>query len=172
MADVLRFEPVSASAPTPSEAWGSEEWLEVLVSVFQAGRQLRKVLAKFTHICHVNDSEFLLLWLCGHGGEQGVQQSELVGRLGLSPPQLSGLVYDVRDRGWIEMQRPAADRRRQVLRLTEAGHEVLRQTVLRLAPLLHDLEVRVTHAERQTCREFLGHLAEIEDNSTHSARAA
>lgn len=172
MADFLPFESPSDSAPAPAEAWGANQWLEVLVSVFQAGRQLRKVLAKFTHTCHVNDAEFLLLWLCGQGDERGVQQAELGGRLGLSPPQLSGLVYDVRDRGWIEMQRPAADRRRQILRLTAAGQDVLRQTVQQLAPLLHNLAERVTYAERQTCREFLGHLAEIEDSSNQTARAA
>lgn len=136
-------------------------WVEVVLTAFQASRQLRKTLAQFTHACQLNDSEFLLLWICGGQREHGVAQAELTSRLGLSAAQLSGLVYDVCDRGWIEMQRPAADRRRQILRLTAAGQQVLQQTMERLLPLVAALESQVTQAERVTCLEFLRHLVAI-----------
>jgi DNA-binding MarR family transcriptional regulator len=145
-------------------------WIEVVLTAFQASRQLRKVLAQHTHACQLNDSEFLLLWICGGRREQGVPQADLIGRLGLSAAQLSGLVYDVCDRGWIEMQRPAADRRRQILRLTAAGQLVLERTMTRLQPLVTALESQVTEAEQATCLEFLRHLVAIgADESTEQS---
>lgn len=177
MVDVIRLRRRQGGERGMVERSEPDWWVEVVLTAFQASRQLRKVLAQHTHTSQLNDSEFLLLWICGGRREQGVPQADLIGRLGLSAAQLSGLVYDVCDRGWIEMLRPAADRRRQILRITASGQQVLEGTMARLQPLVAALESQVTEAEQATCLEFLRHLVaigtdECEEQSAPDGKAA
>ena len=85
-----------------------------------AGRLLRRLLADLAATAGLSDAELLLVWLCT-GQSQGWVQVDLAIAVGLSPAQTSGMVERLRQRGLIEMQRLATDRRRQVWRATTTG---------------------------------------------------
>ena len=115
-------------------------WIHVMQAVSLCNRQLRRALADATAICHLSDTEFFLLWACHEGPQHGVGQHDMASVLGVSGAQMSGMVYDLRDRGLLLLERPAWDRRRQLLRITPSGRSLLDQTLNNLAPLARELE--------------------------------
>ncbi|MFM2097178.1 MAG: HTH-type transcriptional repressor NicR [Planctomycetota bacterium] len=115
-------------------------WIHVMQVVALCNRQLRRALADATSLCHLSDTEFFLLWACHEGPQHGVGQHDMASVLGVSGAQMSGMVYDLRDRGLLLLDRPAWDRRRQLLRITSSGRSLLDQTLSNLAPLARELE--------------------------------
>lgn len=89
--------------------------------------------------------EFLVLSFVS--AAEGLSQQRLAERLGLDPTLIVGLVDTMEERGLMTRQRDTADRRRNVLCLTEAGH---------------DLHRRATDAAASAEAEFLAPLGEAE----------
>ncbi|MFM7073228.1 MAG: hypothetical protein ACKO38_15690 [Planctomycetota bacterium] len=104
-------------------------------AILQAGRELRQRLATVGHSRHLSDTELLLLWACskppasvaddGDACEAGYSETGLAGPLGLSGGELSGILYDLRDRGLMRFSRVPDGDARQPIELTADGRDAL-----------------------------------------------
>lgn len=93
-------------------------------------------------------------------GSPGASQQHLVERLDLDRSTIADIVARLERRGLIERLRDGADRRRNVLHLTELGrseHAALRPRVARVDAVLTD---GLAPADRATLRRILGELLE------------
>jgi DNA-binding MarR family transcriptional regulator len=113
-----------SSSGNPPEA-SDERLLRLVERASGAGRSLRRLLAEHAAAAGLSDAELLVIWLAGDRGEAGMVQGDLAAAIGVSPALMSGLVERLRQRGLVEVQRSAVDRRRQVWRTTEQGRQVL-----------------------------------------------
>jgi len=136
-------------------------WIHVMQVVSLCNRQLRRALADATALCHLSDTEFFLLWACHEGPQHGVGQHDMASVLGVSGAQMSGMVYDLRDRGLILLDRPAWDRRRQLLQITPNGRSLLDQTLSNLAPLARELERAVPDHELATLLALISQMTTV-----------
>jgi DNA-binding MarR family transcriptional regulator len=102
------------------QAEGAVNWLHLVERVGVCSRLLRAALDHQMAACNLNPSQFSVLWAC-HRQREGVGQSELAEALAVSPAHVSGLVEQLRRRKFLAGHRPAADRRRQLWRLTLGG---------------------------------------------------
>ena len=137
-------------APRPTNVDG----LALVHAILQSGRELRQRLAAVGHARHLSDSELLLLWACsrpptvaddekalgestsseqvlGGEGASGAEHSEagLAGPLGLSGGELSGMLYDLRDRGLVRFSRVPDGDTRQRIELSADGQTVLAEAI-------------------------------------------
>lgn len=100
-------------------------WLAVAERVFAVARQLRRALAAAGRGADLNEIELITLWACSVAPPEGMGQTQLIARLGVSPAQVSGLVESLRRRGLLSAKRDPLDRRRQRWQLTEQGQALL-----------------------------------------------
>ncbi len=113
--------------------------LTLVHTILQAGRELRQRLATVGHPRHLKDSELLLLWACSRpatdgpdgaaASEEGFSETGLAGPLGLSGSELSGMLYDLRDRGLLAFVRVPDGDSRQRIELSAEGQVVLGEAV-------------------------------------------
>lgn len=136
----------------------SPNWVALIQQAYLAGRQLRRILGQATARFQLCDSEFLVLWTCQQATPAGVPQGDLTGLLCLSPAQLSSLVYDLRDRGLVQVERPAEDRRRQLLRTTDAGNQLITQIDSELTVLAAPIDRQFPGEQRRTTSSLLERL--------------
>jgi len=133
-------------------------WVSLIQHAYLAGRQLRRILGQATARFQLCDSEFLVLWTCQQATPAGVPQGDLTGLLCLSPAQLSSLVYDLRDRGLVAVERPVEDRRRQLLRTTEAGTQLITQIDSELSVIAVPIDRQFTRDQRRATSSLLERL--------------
>lgn len=81
----------------------------------------------------LNQTQLLALYTCWEARPDGVHQSQLAVRIGVSPPQASALVEQLRQQTLLTPQRSASDRRRQLWSLTAAGTETIESLLDELA---------------------------------------
>lgn len=138
----------------------THSWAHTIQKLSLCGRHLRRLLGEASLPWNLSDTEFLLLWTCDEGciNGDGVMQHDLVFTLGLSSAQMSGLVYDLRDRGLLTVERPAHDRRRQVVRVTSAGRTLLHRVMETMAPIIAQLEAEMPDSDHQTLSHLLTNL--------------
>ncbi len=114
----------------------------------------------------LSDAELLVVWLCGDAASHGMVQGDLAIAIGVSPALMSGLVQRLLERGLIEMQRSAVDRRRQVWRTTDRGRRVLAELRPLLARLADELDAQVSprdqHTAQDLCERLTAAAAELE----------
>ncbi|MBM4002345.1 MAG: winged helix-turn-helix transcriptional regulator [Planctomycetes bacterium] len=134
---------------------GPTHWLELVTQISLCGRQLRRLLGEVTLPWNLSDTEFLCLWSCARGAGSGVAQHDLAVSLSVSAAQMSGLVYDLRDRGLLDLERPARDRRRQQLRITGAGQLLLKRVLESMTGLLAELDRQVPRDDQKRLHEKL-----------------
>jgi len=97
--------------------------------------------------------EFLVLSFVS--AAEGLSQQELADRLGLDPTIIVGLVDTMEDRGLMTRTRDSADRRRNVLGLTSAGHELHTRAVDAAASAQAEFLAPLNEAEREKLRKLL-----------------
>jgi DNA-binding MarR family transcriptional regulator len=85
---------------------------------------------------------------------------------------MSGLVERLRQRGLIEVQRSAVDRRRQVWRTTEQGRQVLADLRPHLASAAAQLDRKLPLADQQTVLALCEQLTAAAAAVTVAAGAA
>jgi DNA-binding MarR family transcriptional regulator len=101
----------------------------------------------------LNRREFLMLSYVS--ASKGLSQQELSARLGIDPTIVVGLVDALEDRGLMTRTRDSADRRRNVLGLTDDGHD-LHGRAVETAAAAEDLFLApLSEAERETLRDLL-----------------
>lgn len=98
----------------------------------------------------------------------GASQRELCDALDLDRSTVAGLVARLEARGLVERARAAADRRRNLVRLTEAGGAELRRLVPHAAQVDASLTAGLTEQEQTTLRRL---LTRILDTHGHHAPA-
>ena len=97
----------------------------------------------------------------------GASQRELCDALDLDRSTIAGLVSRLEARDLVERVREAADRRRNLVRLTEAGGAELRRLVPHAAQVDASLTAGLTAEERTTLRNL---LTRILDTHGHHLR--
>lgn len=144
-------------AVTPSNP-AAERWAHLIQQASLCGRQLRRLLAQHITRWNISDTEFLVLWACNHAPDFGLAQNELACMLGVSAAQMSGLAYDLRDRGFLSFERTERDRRRQVLRVSGQGRLLLSKILVDLEPLVEKLGKHFADEEQILAEQILERL--------------
>lgn len=98
---------------------------ETVQLLAQCHRQFRRLLSDRLSALGLNDTEFTVLWLCQQAEPRGWVQRDLATALGVSPPQISGLVERLRQQGWLISRRCPLDRRRQLWGIASEGRRLL-----------------------------------------------
>lgn len=90
----------------------------------------------------------------------GMSQQQLAERLGVAPSRIVNYLDDLESRGWISRTRDSADRRVNMLALTEAGQQAF--TSLAAVARAHDAAITagLTAAERDALLDLLAKLAD------------
>jgi DNA-binding MarR family transcriptional regulator len=109
----------------PRTAGSVARWIDLAQQIVVCGRILRDGLKRHLGRWELSEPEFSLLWACSAAAGPGMCQNELAGRLAVSPPQVSGLVEQLRRKGLLEGRRADDDRRRQLWQLTPAGQQII-----------------------------------------------
>ena len=92
--------------------------------------------------------------------ERGHRPGEIAERLHLPPPSVSHLLADLEAAGWLVREPDPEDRRRQRLRLTEAGKERLTAARACLDAASEALLKNLSEKERSTLFALLDRLEE------------
>lgn len=88
----------------------------------------------------------------------GPSQQEVGASMELDPSGLIATIDGLEDRGWLERQRSAGDRRRHELRLTEAGTEKLAEGRAAALARARELTAPLSARERKTLLGLLERL--------------
>jgi MarR family transcriptional regulator, lower aerobic nicotinate degradation pathway regulator len=87
-------------------------------------------------------------------------QAALADGLGIDRSNLASIAADLADRGLVERTRHQVDRRRYVLRLSQAGERLLRRTESAIATAEDDLLAPLDQEQRQQLYALLRRLAD------------
>ena len=148
------MKPITREPPgCPPQA---EQLLRLIHSLSAARGQLRRRLSELAAEFDLSDGELLVVWLCG--GADRVQ-GELAAAIGVSPAQMSGLAEKLGQRGLVEMNRPARDRRRQVWKTTAAGLALLAQAAVPLENLAAAIAEHLPPHEQRLAQSLCQRLA-------------
>lgn len=101
----------------------------------RAGRTMRSVVSAHVAAYDLSVMEWLALSAVTKGNEKGLSMSELALILDVTPPQLSALVNDLVELGFIRQKVLASDRRGRVVTSTARGRRIIQKldTVLEKA---------------------------------------
>jgi len=89
----------------------------------------------------------------------GINQRQIGDTLGLSPPNLVGVITRLIKKRLIRRVRGRQDRRIQHLHLTQTGQERLAECESTLASLEQELSTRLTTRDRTVLQQALQHIA-------------
>jgi len=98
------------------------ELIRMAIEMASCEKTMRAAIAEVVSPFSLTENAFFVLVLCWQNHDRPLPQSKLAKTVGLSPAQLSNLVEQLRQEGWIEASRDERDRRRQFWTLTEDGH--------------------------------------------------
>ncbi|MGE0608580.1 MAG: MarR family winged helix-turn-helix transcriptional regulator [Pirellulales bacterium] len=115
--------PTAVAAGTPAPIC----WAGLFADVTALARRLRVVVSQLASRHGLSEAQFAVLWQCQQAPASGLGQHELAGLLALSTAQISTIVEQLRQSGWLAGHRDPADRRRQCWQLTAAGAEITRR---------------------------------------------
>jgi DNA-binding MarR family transcriptional regulator len=155
-------------ADEPADA-ATRAFCEMLQLLSQCHRQLRRMLADRLNSLGLSDTDFLVLWLCHRAEPRGLVQRDLAEALGVSPPQMSGLVERLRQQKLLTSRRCPLDRRRQLWGLDLAGCRLLTQVCTELKQLTVSFDQSTSPEQQQVLSELLRDLAKIDGASPLAA---
>lgn len=144
-------------------------WAELAGLIALVDHALHSAIGAQTSKWGFGESAFRLLWACRGVPGEGIPQHELAARLGMSPAHVSQSVEQLRRRGWLVGQRSAADRRRQLWRLTPQGGDVLATVLIELESWAAHCELRFGTTHREALTVQLKRLANSSLGSEESA---
>lgn len=105
--------------PAPDD----QRQLDTICHRIADGRRLARLLADVLRQYHMSEAEFRLLWLLRDAEQASLEQSALVGGLGISPAQVSTLVEKLRLQQILAPVTSEKDRRRKLWQFTASGQE-------------------------------------------------
>ncbi len=121
--------------------------------LLKAGHYMGQVFDATLATLHLTGREFLVLSFVS--AAEGLSQQELAEHLGLDPTIIVGLVDSLEDRGLMTRTRDRADRRRNVLGLTDAGHDLHTCAIEAAASAEAEFLAPLSDAEHDTLRRLL-----------------
>jgi DNA-binding MarR family transcriptional regulator len=89
----------------------------------------------------------------------GPSQGEIGAAMGIDPSGLIATIDDLEERGWLERRRDPADRRRNVVVLTEAGDAKLSEGRAAAFERAKELTAPLSAKERRALRDLLAKIA-------------
>lgn len=107
------------------------KWVELSEQISQCARLLRGEISPHGATT-LSDAEFSLLWICAAVSAGGISQKELSTTTGVSPAHISGLVEQLRTKGFLRGRRATADRRRRLWQITPEGRDEIHAVLARL----------------------------------------
>ncbi len=110
------------------------ELIRMAIEMASCEKTMRTAIAEVVSPFSLSENAFFILVLCQQNLERPLPQAKLAKTVGLSPAQLSNLVEQLRQDGWIESSRDSNDRRRQYWTLTDAGNRRLNE----ILPKFHE----------------------------------
>jgi DNA-binding MarR family transcriptional regulator len=159
--------PTADSPPTAckrAEPLGAA-WVELIHELSKSHRQVRDALGAVVGRWNLNDTEFLVLWMCERNGPRGIAQNALASAVGASAARISGLVENLRERGLLTSHRSQRDRRRQMWQPTADGLSVLRHVYRALSESHAVAGASISLDERRNLYDLLRRLAGTSDDS-------
>lgn len=142
----MTFRQSEPSQPPPCAAG---RWIELSEQISLCARLLRGQLAQHDEANRLSDAEFSLLWTCAAAPAGGLSQTELATSLALSPAHISGLVEQLRAKGFLRGRRAASDRRRRLWQITPPGREEVRRMLVHLGKWARQMDERVQDLPEQ-----------------------
>lgn len=118
-----------AATSNPDTSDSPVAWAGLFATATALARRLRGLIGQQAELHGASEAQFAVLWQCQQASSQGLGQHELSDRLAFSTAQISTLVEQLRQLGWLEGRRDPADRRRQCWQLTPAGALVTQQII-------------------------------------------
>jgi len=149
------------AAPRDSDAM---PLVQLIHEISKCYRSMRTVLRSHARRWTLSDTEFLVLWLCQRACPEGVGQSELAAAAGVSAATMSGLVEQLRQRGYLDPRRNQDDRRRQLWRPTAEGRDLLEKIETQLAESFQAIRRSLPPRERQLLVDSLRRLTHVTDH--------
>jgi DNA-binding MarR family transcriptional regulator len=120
----------------------SQHILEVIPLVM---RTIAFELRQTEHV--IETPHFRLMWMLNH---RSFTLSELADHQAVSLPTMSNSITILEDRGWVSRVRSDFDRRKVLIELSPAGHDVLDQVQRQAEQRVAEHLLRLTDLERQT----------------------
>lgn len=111
----------------PESPQDAVELISMAIEMASCEKTMRAAIAQVVAPFNLSENAFFILVLCHQNLRKSLSQSKLAKMVGLSPAQLSYLVEQLRQEGWIHPQRDPNDRRRQYWTLTDDGMVRLEQ---------------------------------------------
>ena len=106
------------------------ELIGMAIEMASCEKTMRAAISQVVSPFDLTDNAFFVLVLCHQHLQKPLPQSKMAKKVGLSPAQLSHLVEQLRQDGWIEPQRNPSDRRRQYWSLTDDGFRRLEDVLV------------------------------------------
>jgi DNA-binding MarR family transcriptional regulator len=147
---------VAAGPPVPPRH-GPPEEVQIATLLVRVGGAQASAFASLLAPLGLRPKQFGLMNVVALA--DGPSQGEIGAAMGIDPSGLIATIDDLEERGWLERRRDPADRRRNVVVLTEAGAAKLaegRQAARRRA---EELTAPLSAKERRALRDLLAKIA-------------
>lgn len=139
---------------TTSAASTVVDWVALLAELTAWSRELRQALSSSAKRADIADAHFWMLWHCHRRQASGLDQSQLARLTDCSTAQVSCIVEQLRQRDLMTCSRDAADRRRQIWRVTPTGQLLIER-------VLQDLEEQTGPCPALVAQRLLSQLPRI-----------
>lgn len=130
----------------------------------QIGRQLRRHSEPVLEAIGMRPRHLLTLTVLRDRG--GSSQADLADLLRIDRTNLVGLLNELETDGWIERRRSPEDRRRHIVELTAAGHEILSRAEFALAAVEDEVFSALDNEQRATLYSLLHRVFSDEGSCT------
>jgi len=137
----------------PRRLWALPSWL-----LNRAAMHATRAVAERVREAGVRRPHFTVLVALDEGGPSS--QADLGRRLGIDRSDLHAVVNDLERDGLVTRERDERDRRRNVIGLTPAGRDALRDLDARVEAAQADLLAPLSAAERQELERLLRRVVE------------
>jgi DNA-binding MarR family transcriptional regulator len=139
---------------TPARLRGLATWL-----LGQTSTQGHRLIGERMHAAGVTSrSYYSLLVALAESGP--TSQADLGRRIGLDRSDVTAAVTDLEERGYLERTPDPADRRRNLVHLTDSGEGFLAGLDKEVVAAQEELLAPLSPAERETLMEMLGRIVE------------
>lgn len=132
----------------------------------------RKAVAKHGCLRAISSTHLHVLYLLG--SDSGMTMSQLAERLGVSLPNVTGIVDRMEERGFVERGRDPEDRRVVTVRATAGGHEAVEEIDQIRRHAMRSILARLTpeqqHRALQTFADMRAAAEEAGDVEVHPHR--
>jgi len=170
MASVV-LQPFLAPVENYESSAATDRWTELTGKILVCSRMLREQLSRRAGRQEISEGEFFLLWACQEAAPMGVVQGQLAKSIAVSPAHVSVLVEQLRKKGLLESRRDPSDRRRQLWRISPAGHAAIKTVLEDLTDWAGDIQAKLGNDADRALGQLIEELiAALRNRSTGLAK--